>query len=84
MKPVAAIAAPIKIGFLHAALADVALTAEIPVAASAAAVYQRMDTSFMKCSQTVLNRSIEVFMKNKFNYCYKLLEILIDFLSYQS
>jgi hypothetical protein len=37
MKPVAAIAAPIKIGLAHAALADVAFVAEIPVAASAAA-----------------------------------------------
>jgi hypothetical protein len=37
MKPVAAIAAPIKTGLAHAALADVAFVAEIPVAASAAA-----------------------------------------------
>jgi hypothetical protein len=37
MKPVAAIAAPISTGFAHAALAEVAFVAEIPVAASAAA-----------------------------------------------
>jgi hypothetical protein len=37
MKPVAAIAAPIKIGFAHAALACVEFIAETPVAASAAA-----------------------------------------------
>jgi hypothetical protein len=37
MKPVPAIAAPIRTGFLHAALADDAVTAEIPVATSAAA-----------------------------------------------
>ncbi|MDA2997043.1 MAG: hypothetical protein O3C26_06000 [Actinomycetota bacterium] len=37
MKPVPAIAAPIRIGFFFAALADEAVTAEIPVATSAAA-----------------------------------------------
>jgi hypothetical protein len=37
MKPVAAIAAPIKTGFAHAALACVEFIAESPVAASAAA-----------------------------------------------
>jgi hypothetical protein len=37
MKPVPAIAAPIRIGLSQAAFADVAFIAEIPVAASAAA-----------------------------------------------